>query len=90
MIRIVSEEEARRITLFSDNLRYLIRVNRTSVTALAKKLGLKQPTLNEYVRGRTMPNDEVIKQIAEALECSVDDLFDETYAPWKFGTGDEY
>ena len=49
----------------------------------AKQLGLSQTLVNHYERGeRRIPSD-VLAQIAEMLECSVDSLMGLTKAPRK-------
>jgi transcriptional regulator with XRE-family HTH domain len=89
-VKILKNEEAARAALFADNLRYIFRSRNLSKTKVANKLGLSTATIHSYLSGRTYPNEEQICQLADVLECSVDELFDDTYAPWKFGTGDKY
>lgn len=79
------EEEVKRRILFADNLRYMIRSKGISQIKVANYIGVSSPTMTAYMRGRFMPSDERISKIAEVLECTVDDLFDDTYAPWNFG-----
>ena len=83
--QIMKPEEANRRVLFCNNLRYMLNNGPINHTELAKRLGLSYASIISYSKGRTFPNDERIRQIADALECTVEDLFDETYAPWKFG-----
>lgn len=90
MITFLKPEEADRRLLFCDNFRYLIRSGPVNATELSKRTGISTHILNSYARGKTFPSDEVIKQLAEGLGVTVDDLFDETYAPWKFGGNIEY
>ena len=84
-IKIVSNEQAEREEIFFDNFRHIVRIKGISYNTLAKKLDVNVSTVISYRMGRTFPNEERIEQLAEALECTVDDLFDETYKPWEFG-----
>lgn len=89
MITIFKPEEAQRRLIFTNNLRYLLNNGPISAVGLAKKLGVSPKTIYGYSRGPAFPTEERIAQIAEALGVTVDDLFDDTYAPWKFGEPDE-
>ena len=82
---ICSEEEANRRLLFVDNLKYIMRTKKIPASRLALKLGVYPYVINDYTRGKVLPDDERIAQIAEALGCTVDDLFDDSYVPWIFG-----
>lgn len=82
------EDEVKRRILFADNLRYIIRSKGISQTRVANHIGVSSPTITAYMRGRFMPTDDRIVKIAEALDCSVDDLFDDTYDPWNFEVED--
>lgn len=87
MIKILPEEEANRRLLFADNLKYLIRVKKLSAGKVADRMGkgVYPSTIYSYVRGETFPSDERIAELAVALDCTVDDLFDDSYLPWVFG-----
>ena len=85
MITIMKPEEARRRLIFSNNLRYLIHNGPVGAIELAKKIGVSTSTVYGYSRGPAFPTEERIQQIADGLGVTVDDLFDDTYAPWKFG-----
>ena len=82
-------EEADRRLLFCNNLRDLVRNGPVNALTLAKKTGLSTKTIYSYMRGNTYPDDEKIQRLADGLGVTVDDLFDDTYAPWKFGTHDD-
>lgn len=83
-IVILKQEEADRRLLFCNNLRDLIRNGPIGVTELSKLTGFSIPTIYNYYYGTTFPPEDRIQKIAEALSVTVDDLFDDTYAPWKF------
>jgi transcriptional regulator with XRE-family HTH domain len=42
--------------------------------ALAVKLGWEPARLNRYITGRRTPDLRSVRQLARALDCSVDDL----------------
>lgn len=84
-IIILKPEEADRRLLFCNNLRDLIRNGPIGAGEVSEKTGLSVPTIHGYMKGRVFPSDEKIEKLADALGVSVDDLFDDTYAPWKFG-----
>ena len=79
--RIFEPEEAKRRVTFSNNLRYIINNGPLGQAALAKKIGVSQSMISAYARGKTYPNEERIREIADALGCTVDNLFDEMYEP---------
>lgn len=88
MITIFSnEEEARRRELFVDNLKYLMRTKKISANKIANRIGngVYPYNIYGYVHGDTFPTDDRIVELAAALECTVDDLFDDSYLPWVFG-----
>lgn len=85
MIKFLSEEEAQRRLLFADNLKYIMRTKKISIDSVSKKLGVSTAAISKYTKGRTFPDDTRIKELAEALDCTVDDLFDDSYIPWVFG-----
>lgn len=79
------EEEVKRRILFADNLRYIIRSKGISQTKIARYIGTSVSTIGRYMKGQSMPSDDCINKIADAIGCTVDELFDDTYAPWNFG-----
>lgn len=86
MAKILKGEDVDRAILFSGNLRFMLRNGPVGRTELARRIGVTPSTIGQYTLGRTFPSEERIKQIADALGCSVDVLFDDAYAPWKFGS----
>ena len=87
MIRILPEEEVKRRVLFVDNLKYIMRSKRISAVKVASRMGkgIYPATIYSYMHGDVFPDDERIAKLAEALECTVNDLFDDSYLPWVFG-----
>ena len=49
--------------------------NNVSQARLAKQIDVSRQTLNAIERGQRMPSLEVAHRIADALECSLDDVF---------------
>ncbi len=43
--------------------------------ALAKKIGVSEPTMSHFVRGWIVPNEGVKKQLARALNCEPAQIF---------------
>jgi transcriptional regulator with XRE-family HTH domain len=85
-MKLYINDEARRIVLFADNLRHIIRTKNISVTKLARQIGISTTMIHQYKSGKSFPNDYIINKLADGLGCTVDDLFDDTYAPWNFGS----
>ena len=85
MIVYLKPEEANRRLLFCNNLRDIVRNGPIGAVELAKRTGLSVTTVYNYMKGRTFPSDEHIKILADGLEVTVEDLFDDTYTPWAFG-----
>lgn len=88
MIKIVNHDEANKRTLFCNNLRDIINNGPIGPNDVAKKVGVSVCTIYSYMRGKTFPSDDRIAQIASALNVTIDELFDDTYAPWNFGSGE--
>ena len=85
MIKTLSDAEANRRLLFVDNLKYILRTKKLGVNKVALRMGVSATTVHDYIKGKVFPDDERIAKLAEALECTVDDLFDDSYLPWVFG-----
>lgn len=41
---------------------------------LAEKIGVRSSTISQYEKGKRNPNISILKKIAIALDCTVDDL----------------
>lgn len=63
---------------FPSRLRYLIRVNHTTITALAAQLGLSRQAVSLYTDGSTLPNAEKLGLIADYFHVSTDWLLGRT------------
>lgn len=74
MAKIFTGEAAKLIVNISYNIRYTMMDKNTNVSAVARKIGVKPSVIRSYIRGEALPSHDMIKKIAEALDCSVDDL----------------
>lgn len=66
----------------SKNILKLCKQKRLSLTALAKKSGVKQPTLHGWTTGRSVQNLEDLRRVCEVLEVGLHTLI--------FGTADPF
>lgn len=73
---------------FRNNFKYITRNKKISLTVLGRKLGIKPSTL-QYRIYNTKLDDDTIQKIADAIGCTIDDLFDEDGNPWNFGKSAE-
>ena len=74
MARNVTGKEAELIINLSYNIRYTIMDKGTSAPAVARKAGIKESTIKSYIHGKAVPDYEIVKKIATALDCEVSDL----------------
>ena len=61
-----------------DNIRRLRESKNITQAYLAEQAGITQAMLCQIERGTKNPSLQVGREIAHLLNCSVDDLFDET------------
>lgn len=66
--------EIKWLEMFSDNLYSLLLESNMSQRELADLSGLSEATISNYLNSRQMPGVKAIINIANALECSTDDL----------------
>lgn len=52
-----------------------VECDNLSQARLAKQIDVSRQTLNAIERGQRMPSLEVANRIADALDCSLDDVF---------------
>ena len=81
-------DDAVRIATIRNNLKYIMLNKKTSFGKLGRKLDMDASTLQRRVCKST-PSDELIQKIADALDCTMDDLLDEDGNPWNFGKSAE-
>jgi DNA-binding XRE family transcriptional regulator len=60
---------------FAYRLRSLMGRRWISQDQLAEMVGTTQPMISKYVRGESFPNALMLRKIAKALKCSMDDFF---------------
>lgn len=59
---------------FGENLEYMLNDRQMSQKELADKIGVGEPTVSHYIKGRRMPTLATILNIMLALDCDLDDL----------------
>ena len=69
-----ANEEDWRI-IFSENLNRMIKKRHMTCKELSKLTGISRPTISNMVRGKSTPNSYNVQLIAEALQCSVSELY---------------
>ena len=62
-------------TKFSEYLTALRRKNGYTQAQIAQRLGISRSSYANYENGNRSPNFEVLEQIADVLDCSLDELF---------------
>ncbi len=72
--------------VFPTRLRELIEKNDTTITAVAKKLGISRQAVSQYTMGQGQPNADKLLQIAEYFEVSCDWLVGRQGATKRFET----
>lgn len=61
--------------VFKFNLYELMERKWITQKELAKRVGTSQTMISRYMSGKCMPNAIMLKKLADALKCSVDDFF---------------
>ena len=56
------------------NLKRIRQSRNMTQRELARETGIKPTTLNNYETGRRFPNEEKLVNLANALDCTVDEL----------------
>ena len=64
---------------FAHRLRSLMGRRCVNQDKLAELVGTTQPMISKYVRGDAIPNAIMLRKIAKALNCSMDDFFYRDY-----------
>lgn len=85
----LSNEEFLWITMFRNNLKWILKEKQMTITEMSEKIGMTYHQFKKYIDGSTKANDELVDKIAKALDCSSDELLDETYCPWNYGLSEE-
>lgn len=64
---------------FAYRLRSLMNRKWVTQEQLADQVNTSQVMISRYVRGETIPSAIILRKIAKALECSMDDFFYKEY-----------
>lgn len=71
----IEEKETQRI--FSDNLKYHLKLNNKTQLDLANAIGVSNTTINNYVKGYNAPRMDKVDKICKYLGVSRSDLMEE-------------
>lgn len=71
----IEEKETQRI--FSDNLKYYLKLNNKTQLDLANAIGVSNTTINNYVKGYNAPRMDKVDKICKYLDVSRSDLMEE-------------
>lgn len=63
---------------FAKRLRFVMEERQISQTELANAIGKGKSSISQYLSGKNIPKEKVQEKIAEALDCTVEYLNDET------------
>lgn len=83
--RIAREEDLDWIIMFRNNLKAILKTKRSSLKEVGKKIGMVEHKFSALINGTSKLDDVLVKKIADAAGCTVDELLDETYCPWNYG-----
>lgn len=61
---------------FSRRLKRMIRLRSTTQLELAERTGIRPGTISLYVNGKCVPSLYSASKLADALDCSINDLMD--------------
>lgn len=73
------EDETVRRKAFGSNLEKMVPLSGLTKSELAEKLGITNAMMSRYIRGTSMPSVDKAFQIANAIGCKIEELFDGTY-----------
>lgn len=62
---------------FGMNLQKMIPLSGLNKSELAEKVGITNAMLSRYIRGNSTPNVVTARKLANALGCTIDELFDD-------------
>ena len=71
----IEEKETQRI--FSDNLKYYLKLNNKTQLDLANAIGVSNTTINNYVKGYNAPRMDKVDKICKYLGVSRSNLMEE-------------
>ena len=79
MAKFFIGDEAHWLYNFSMNLRDMIKEKKTSAAKLARCTGIADWTIRAYTNARSMPSEENIQLLANALDCAISELTEKEY-----------
>lgn len=60
---------------FSKALKEKMKDKNLWQSELARRIDVSDTTISRYVKGETKPKPNLLKRLAETLDCSTDDLY---------------
>ncbi|MBR2449573.1 MAG: helix-turn-helix transcriptional regulator [Clostridia bacterium] len=60
--------------IISENLKYEIEHSGKTKKEIAEAIGVKQPTISQYLSGRIQPTLSTFAKLCDFLDCSSDDI----------------
>ncbi len=60
--------------IISENLKYEIEHSDKTKKEIAEAIGVKQPTISQYLSGRIQPTLSTFAKLCDFLDCSSDDI----------------
>ena len=67
--------------LIADNLKQLIKQNKTTQKALAEQLNISEAAMSAYCQGNTIPNGEFFVSLKNHYDISIDDFLTKSITP---------
>ena len=64
------------LSIFGDNLQYMLDRVRMTQRDLAEETGLSEASISRYINKERIPSVRALVNIANALDCSLDDIMD--------------
>jgi DNA-binding XRE family transcriptional regulator len=64
---------------FGNNIQKMLPFSGMNQGELADKVGVSRVMMSKYIRGKSVPNVIIARKIAWALDCDINELFDDTY-----------
>lgn len=71
----IDEKEIQKI--FSDNLRYYLKLNNKTQLDLANTIGVSKTTINNYIKGYNTPRMDKVDKICNYLRITKSDLLED-------------
>ena len=62
--------------MFKEKLRKVMSEKGLSITKVSQLSGIGKSSISQYLSGKNVPTSERIKVLADAIECTVEELTD--------------